>query len=132
VLKVGDAVAVTYRDASPSPHALLIRALPALNTESTKAAEMQSSGTVKEMGADSITIRGNSGGGGSFTQTFVIGSDTTIVGKGAGTAAAANGGRVAFAKVIANGDRVSVSYHQVGSELRASDVRVLQKRSGSN
>lgn len=78
---------------------------------------MRSTGTVKAIGAGSITIVGPSGGGGSFTQTFLVGSATRVVGKGAGTAAAAKGGKAPFTDLIAAGDRVSVSYHKAGNVL---------------
>jgi hypothetical protein len=79
------------------------------------------------MTADSITITGTSGAGASFTQTFTIDTSTKVVGRGAGTAAAARGGKVPFAELVANGDRVSVSYHKMGATLHASDVRVTMK-----
>jgi hypothetical protein len=134
VLKVGQSVAVTYRDAGGPLRASLVRAIPSAGRAggSVKTvSEMHSVGTVKAVFADSITISGN-GGGASFTQTFKIGPDTTVVGKGAGTAAAARGGRVPLSNLIAAGDRVSVAYWTDGADLRASDVRVTLKRSGSH
>jgi hypothetical protein len=74
---------------------------------------------------------GDTGGGGSFTQTFTIDANTKVVGKGVGTAAAAKGGKAPFEDLIANGDRVSVSYHTMGDTLHASDVRVTMKGSGT-
>jgi hypothetical protein len=93
---------------------------------------MRSSGRVKTITSDSITIEGRSGGGASFTQTFAIGADTSVVGRGAGTAAAARGGRAPIPELIAAGDRVSIAYRKDGSTLRASDVRVTMKGSGSH
>ena len=87
---------------------------------------MRSTGIVKAVGADSITISGTSGGGATFSQTFTIGPDTTVIGKGAGTASAAAGGRAPATRLISAGDHVSVSYHKTGTALRASDVRVVQ------
>jgi hypothetical protein len=53
-----------------------------------------------------------------------------VIGKGAGKAAAAKGGRVAITDVIANGDCVSVSFHKAGADsLHASNVRLVQRRS---
>ena len=135
VLKVGQSVAVTYRDVAGKPYASMIRTIPGVGTGGAAvqtASDMRSSGIVKAIAGDSITIVGASGGGGSFTQTFVVNSATRVVGKGAGTATAANGGRVPFADLIAAGDRVSVSYRKVGNALQASDVRVTMKGSGSH
>lgn len=135
VLKVGQSVAVTYRHAAGKPYASLIRTIPNAGNGGASvktASEMRSTGTVKAIGADTITIVGASGGGASFTQTFVVGSATRVVGKGAGTAAAAKGGKAPFSDLIAPGDRVSVSYHRAGSTLQASDVRIMMKGSGSH
>jgi hypothetical protein len=92
---------------------------------------MTSMGTVKSVAADSITISGSSGGGASFTQTFTIDPNTKVVGKGAGTATAAKGGKAHLSDLIANGDRVSISYHKMGDTLHASDVRVTMKHLGT-
>jgi hypothetical protein len=128
VLKVGQPVAVTYRDMAGKPYASLIRAIPSVGNGSVQAAsEMRSNGTVKAIAGDSITIVGAVGGGGSFTQTFVVNSATKVVGRGAATATAAKGGRARFTDLIAAGDRVSISYHNVGNTLHASDIRVTMK-----
>jgi uncharacterized protein DUF5666 len=134
VLKVGQGVAVTYRDLAGKPYASFIRAIPSVgNGGSVQAApEMRSTGTVKAIAGDSITIVGAVNGGGSFTQTFVVNSATKVVGRGAGTATAAKGGRAPFTDLIAAGDRVSISYHNVGNTLQASDIRVTMKGSGSH
>ena len=79
------------------------------------------------MGADSITISGSTGGGGTFLQTFTIDPATKVTAKGAGTAAAAKGGRAPFGEMVKNGDTVSVSYHQQADALHASSVRVTMK-----
>ncbi len=127
VLKVGQSAAITYKDV-PKPRASLIRAIPSAKAGGSvkTASAMRSTGIVKAVGADSITISGSSGGGATFSQTFAIGPDTTVVGKGAGTASAASGGRAPATQLISQGDRVSVSYHKNGTALRASDVRVVQ------
>src|SRR3954452_13881219 len=53
---------------------------------------MTASGTVNTIAAHSMTITGAGGGGATFTQTFTIDDRTKVFAKGAGTAAAANGG----------------------------------------
>jgi hypothetical protein len=136
VLKVGQPVKVSYHDMSGNLHASKIEAIPSAGSEggSIKAApaEMTSHGTVKSVDADSITISGSAGGGGMFTQTFTIDPKTKVVAKGAGTAAAAKGGKAPLSDLIANGDKVSVSYFKVGDRLHASDVRVTMKASGTH
>jgi len=135
VLKVGQSVAVTYRDAAGKPYASRIRAIPSagngggsVKTAAVKSAsDMRSAGTVKAISGDSITIVGASGGGASFTQTFVVSSATKVIGKGAGTVTAASGGKVPFKDLVAVGDKVNISYHQAGNVLEASDVHVTMK-----
>ena len=129
VLTVGQPVAVSYRSASGTPLASIVRVVPRVaNGGSVATAEMRSAGTVKSLAPDSITIVGGSGAGASFTQTFRIGADTKVIGKGVGTAAAAQGGRAPFSDLVAAGDKVSVSYHRTGEALHASAVRVTAKK----
>lgn len=132
ILTIGQPVAVTYlKTPGAAPHASMIRAIASVGTTgSVTAPEMRSSGTVKSLGAHSITIVGGSGGGASFEQTFQISAETKVVGKGVGTAAAPTGGKAPFKDLITAGDKVSVSYHKAGDMLQASDVRVTTK--GSN
>jgi hypothetical protein len=92
------------------------------------SAPMASNGTVTSIAAGKLTIVGSSGGGARFTQTFVIDTDTAVIGRGAGTMAAANGGRVPLTDFVRNGDKVRVSYRKAnGGTLHATDVRVMLK-----
>ena len=132
VLRIGQAVAVTYHELNGSPHASHVRVVSSVATagSSTSTSEpeaMLSSGTVQSVGANSITISGGGGGGASFTQTFMIDERTKVYAKGAGTAAAAQGGRLPFSQLVGSGDKVSVSYHKMDGALHASDVRVTMK-----
>jgi Domain of unknown function (DUF5666) len=83
-------------------------------------------GIVTTVAASSLTIKGNSGSGSTFTQTFTIDERTRVFAKGAGTAAA-KGGRLPISDLVANGDRVSVYYEKAAGGLHASDVRVTMK-----
>ncbi len=121
VLKPGQWVAVTYHDMDGSFQATAIRAIP------TPSSNLQSTGVVKAIGTDWITINGKSGGGASFEQTLKIDSKTMVLAKGAGTAVAAKGGRAPFTDLVHSGDHVSASYHKVGDGLLASDLRVTTK-----
>jgi len=130
VVKTGDAVEVTYVDsASGALRATRIRSVPsaAATTTTEKPSEMISSGTVKSVAGNSLTITGSSGGGATFTQSFTIDSSTRVMAKGAGTAAAAKGGKLVITEAVGAGDRVSVSFHESGNTLTASDVRVTSK-----
>ncbi len=126
LLKVGQAVAVTYDGRVGSPRATRIWAIPNESVSNGPAA-MKSDGVVKSVGVDTITISGSSGGGASFEQTFTIDRSTKVFARGASKATAAKGGKAPFAALVASGDRVSVSYHERGNALVASDVHVTMK-----
>jgi len=126
VIKVGQAVSVSYHDMGGTLHAASITAVT--SPGSSPAAAKSSTGTVQSVSVTSMTITGSSGAGATFTQTFAIDSDTKVVGKGAGTASKA--GKVTIADLVANGDHVSVSFHDMGGTLHASSVRVTMKASG--
>ena len=127
LLQAGQSVAVTYNDMAGALHATEIKAiLNAAPSNASADASRSSTGVVKSMGADWITISGRSGPA-SFEQTFKIDSTTKVFAKGAGTAAAARGGKAPFAEIITSGDHVSVLYHVKGDALHASDVHVTMK-----
>jgi hypothetical protein len=133
VVRVGQGVAVTYHEMNGVLHASVVRVVPTLSgtgsgNKAPKApTTMTSTGTVQSIGANSLTIAGSGGGGASFTQTFIVDQTTKVFAKGAGTAAAARGGRVPFSEIVSSGDLVSVSYSKLGGRLHASDVRVTMK-----
>jgi len=130
VLRIGQAVAVTYRETNGAWWASHVRAISSPSGGASTSSEPESllsSGTVQSVGANSITITGSGGGGASFTQTFMIDEQTKVYAKGAGTAAAAKGGRLPFSQLVGSGDKVSVSYHKTDGTLHASDVRVTMK-----
>lgn len=131
VIRVGQAVSITYQEMGDSLHASLIRAIPSAGSTggslASASSEEKSHGIVKSVGSDWITITGPSGRGATFTQTFVVDSNTKVIAKGAGTMAAKRGGRAPLTELLASGDNVSVSYHKTGDTLHASDVRVVLK-----
>ena len=132
VLRVGQGVAVTYHEVDGVLHASVVRAVASVSgTQSdeapTEPPAMSSTGTVQAIGGNSITVAGASGGGATFTQTFIIDQNTKVFAKGAGTAAAAKGVRVPFSEIVSSGDHVSVSYRKMGDRLLATDVRVTTK-----
>jgi hypothetical protein len=129
VVKTGEPVEVSYVDAAGGAlRATRIRAIASAGEPSeAKPSEMVASGTVKSVAANTLTISGSAGGGATFTQSFTIDPTTKVVAKGAGTAAAAKGGKLAITEAVGAGDRVSVSYHEGGGGLQASEVRVVMK-----
>ena len=128
VLKAGQAVDVTYYDWNGMPHAKRIRRVASASFKPADDNRPRTShGTVKAFAGDALTISGGSGGRATFLQTFIIDANTKVFGKGFGTAAAKNGGRLPASQLIASGDWVSVSYSTTGSALRAANVRVITK-----
>lgn len=134
LIKVGDAVDVSYRETSGAMHAARIRRVsdPGAGggTTSDQAAAARtetSNGTVDAVSASSLTITGSASGGGTFKQTFTIDRSTKVVAQGAGTASAASGGKMQITDAVGKGDRVTVMYDKTGSTLHAAEVRVRQK-----
>jgi hypothetical protein len=133
LVKVGDAVEVSYHEMGGTLHAASVRKVssPGAGGGSTSderaAAKAESAtGTVDSVTATSLVISGSQSGG-TFKQTFTIDAETKVIGQGAGTAAAAKGGRIAITDYVKTGDRVTVSYHKMGSSLHAAEVRVMQR-----
>jgi hypothetical protein len=125
ILHTGDAVEVSYADMAGTRHATALRKVA--SPGSGGAPSNSANGTVTSVSATSLSINGSSGGGSTFTQTYVIDSDTKVIGKGAGTAASKAGGKIAITDVVGMGDHVAVSYKPDGSSLKATEVRVTSK-----
>jgi len=125
VLKVGDPVEVGYHDVGGALHAATIRKVASVGDAG--APGKTATGKVTAVSATSVAIAGSASGGATFTQTFTIDPKTTVTGRGAGTAAAAKGGKIVATDLIAMGDTVSVSYREEGTTLHASSVRVTAK-----
>jgi hypothetical protein len=132
VVKVGQPVAVSYSDMGGTLHASRIRAISSAGNAGAGAVAAEggaktANGTVKSVAGTSLTINGSSGSGATFTQTFTIDGTTKVIGRGAGTAAAAAGGKTAVTDLVSTGDRVSVTYRAAGNALHASEIRVTGK-----
>jgi len=78
---------------------------------------------VKSVAANSLTITAADG----QDMTFAVDATTHVVARGAGTKAAASGGKLAVTDAVKTGDRVSVSYHEMGGTLHAASVRVTSR-----
>ena len=134
LVKVGDAVEVSYHETGAALHAVRVRRVPTPGaggggTSDARAAAKSetSNGTVESITGSALTITGTGGGGSTFKQTFTIDSNTRLVGVGVGTAAAKAGGKLSFTDQVTKGDRVAVTYRQAGSVLHADEVRITQK-----
>ena len=124
VIKAGDSVEVSYHDVAGKMQASMIRKVTSLG--SGPATDNDSEGKVTAITPTSMTI-GGSKGGATFTQTFVIDAKTKVVGRGAGTATAKAGGKVAATDLIGSGDTVIVTFAEMAGKLHATEIRVTMK-----
>ena len=81
---------------------------------------MTASGPVKAVSGTSLTV--TSGG---KDMMFMVDGSTRFVGKGLSTKSAA--GKITATDAVGAGDRVSVSYHDMGGTLHAANVRITTK-----
>jgi Domain of unknown function (DUF5666) len=132
VLKVGDNVEVSYREASGMLQATTVQRVSSAGsggggTSDAKAAVKTetATGAVTAVSGTSLTITGTTSGGGSFTQSYNIDSNTKVIGEGAGTAASK--GKVTILDLVEKGNRVTVTYQVSGATLLATEVRVTRK-----
>jgi hypothetical protein len=125
VLKKGQAVSVKYSGAAGSYRASEITAIAKAPSPDANS-HQHSTGVVKAIGPDWITINGHSGGGASFEQTFKLDPHTMVWVKGA-TKAVSPKGKALFSELVGSGDHVNVSYHKAGDGLLASTVHVTTK-----
>jgi hypothetical protein len=122
LVKVGQLVQVTYHEAGM--HAATIRVLPVMPAASTNKT-LRAIGVVSNVSPASLTVKGAAG-----EWTFVVNTDTHVDSPGGGTMArqkAAAGTKPTIADVIATGDTVSVSYHEMDGAKHAAVVRVTKK-----
>jgi hypothetical protein len=78
-------------------------------------------GTVKSVSGNSLVITAKGG----KEMTFMLDNNTKFVGKGLGTKSKA--GNMTATDAVAAGDRVSVTYHEMGTMMHAASVRVTAK-----
>lgn len=81
---------------------------------------MTASGPVKSVSGTSLVV--TSGG---KDMTFTIDGSTKFVGKGLSTKSAA--GKITAMDAVGMGDRVTVSYHDMGGTMHAANVRITTK-----
>ena len=126
VVKTGGAVSVTYNETGGQMVAVNIRAIGSAGAGSVSAnapGQKIAAGTVSSVSAGSLTIAGSGG----KAMTFSIDPTTKVLGRGAGTATTAAGGRIVVTDLVAVKDTVSVSYTEAAGAMKASEVRVTVK-----
>jgi predicted RNA-binding protein with TRAM domain len=128
VFKVGENVEVRYHEAGM--HATSIRRVRTAGSGGTTASEPSSetiNGRVDSVTSSALTVTSDAGGGATAKQTFTIDGTTKVIAHGAGTAAAARGGKVVITDHVGVGDRVTVTFHKTGSTMHAAEIRVREK-----
>ncbi len=129
VVKTGESVEVRYSEAGM--HASSVRVLPSAVADATSDDEPKTltmSGTVSGVTGSSITLKGSTGA----NSTFIVDSQTHVVGTGLGTKAradAAAGTKPVLTEFVGTGDSVIVSYRESGAAKHATEVRVRSKAS---
>ena len=124
VIQSGQPVLVTYTEANGRNLATNISRVSSAGsgggsmTESPAAA----TGIVKSVTASTLVVTTN-----GKDSTFTLDQKTLVVGRGAGSATAAAGGRIAITNLVSAGDTVQVSYSPAEGSMRATEVRVTAK-----
>lgn len=124
LVKVGQSVEVTYHEAGM--HAATISVVPATPVPTAPANKPQrATGVVSSVSPASVTVKGADG-----EWTFVVDEKTRVVGTGAGTTArqnAAAGAKTMITDLVATGDTVAVTFHEMDGAKHAAEVRVTKK-----
>ena len=97
--------------------ALSVAAQPVAVHAQAKGKTMTASGTVKSVSGTSLVVTGA-----GKDWTFTMDNSTKFVGKGLSTKS--KGAPMAATEAVHEGDRVTVSYHDMGGTLHAANVRI--------
>lgn len=99
--------------------AVCFLALPVHASAAAKS-KLLAAATVKSLTATLLTVTAD----GKDT-TFAVDAKTNVIGKGVGTKARAKGGKAAITDLLNAGDRVTVTYEESGTTMRATKVELL-------
>lgn len=126
VVKTGQAVRVSYHDMGATLHAVKIEAIASAGAgggstsdEKVAVGAKHASGAVKSVSGSSLVVTG-----GGKDWTFTVDDTTTVVGVGLATKAKAKGSKLTITEALAAGDKVAVTYHDMGTMMHAATVRV--------
>lgn len=123
-IQSGQAVIVTYREANGKNVATDIRRVSSAGSGGAATSEpvQNVAGSVKSVTARSLVLTSQ-----AKDSTFAIDQGTKVIGRGAGTAAGAAGGRLPITDLVGAGDSISISYKAIGGAMHATEVRVTAK-----
>jgi hypothetical protein len=97
--------------------ALCIAAQPAALHAQKGAKAMSASGTVKSVSGNQLVVSGA-----GKDMTFMLDSATKFTGKGLSTKS--KGAPMSATEAVHEGDKVTVSYHDMGGSMHAASVRI--------
>lgn len=115
----GQAVLVRFREEKGRNHALDISRVGSAGGGSISDPVNVSDGKVKSVSPSQLIIDD-----GGRELTFGISRDTDVLVRGATKATKAAGGKSEITTYVHTGDTVSISYHETGAKMMASEVRV--------
>jgi hypothetical protein len=115
----GQAVLVRYKVENGRNMATDISRVGSAGEGSVSNPAKISAGKVKTVTASQLVIED-----GGRELSFAINGDTNVLAKGATKATKAAGGSTPITTFVHTGDSVSVSYHEAGAKMMASEVRV--------
>jgi hypothetical protein len=99
--------------------ALCVAAQPvALHAQKSSSKAMSASGTVKSVSGSQLVVSASGG----KDMTFMLDSATKFTGKGLTTKS--KGAPMSATDAVHEGDRVTVSYHDMGGSMHAASVRI--------
>jgi hypothetical protein len=124
VIQSGEPVLVTYHQANGKNLATNISRVSVAGSGGGSVSEATriATGTVKSVTASALVVTSD-----GKDSTFVIDRETLVQGRGAGTATAAAGGRIAIASLVSARDTVSVSYKEIAGVIYATEIRITAK-----
>src|SRR5215831_6843363 len=101
--------------------ALLVALLPPPAQAKPKT-QLIPNATVKSVSTTSVVVTSL-----GKDSAFSVDSMTRVVGKGIGTKSRAKGNKPSIVDLLKEGDRVTVTYHDVGGTLHATKIEVAAK-----
>jgi hypothetical protein len=103
--------------------ALSVALWPSAASAQAKAKnQMLPNGTVKSVSGTSLVVTAL----GKDT-TFAVDAKTKVIGKGVGTKSAAKSGKPTIVDLLKEGDRVTVTYRDMGGTMHASTIEVASR-----
>jgi hypothetical protein len=100
--------------------ALVVVAWPAASSAADKPKnQLLANGIVKTVSATSLTVTAD-----AKDTIFAVDAKTKVHGKGIGTKSQAKGGKPTIPDLLKEGDRVSVTYQQMGTMMHAMSIEV--------